>query len=87
MWTGCFELAFTVLKKLLATKSMQKPMSKSAVGWKNTLFLVITVVWLGEHRAFVVERFIKIERSYMTVQHAFRKKIQLKRQDSSKLPK
>ncbi len=33
--TGCSKLVFTVLKKLLAAKSMQKVMSKSATGSKK----------------------------------------------------
>ncbi len=41
---------------------------------------VITMVWLGEHRAFFVECFIKTE-SYVAVQCAFRKKIKLRRHD------
>ncbi len=48
-------------------------MPKSAKGRKKFPFLVITVVWLGEHRAFVVKCFIKTE-SYMAVQRVFCKK-------------
>ncbi len=79
--SGCSELVFTVWKKLLATKSMQKPMSKSVMVEKNMSFSVITVVWLREHRAFVVDCFIKAE-SYVAVQRAFYKKFKLQRHDS-----
>ncbi len=40
-------------------------------------FLVIIMVWLGEHQAFVVKCFIKTE-SYTAVQRASRKKLKLK---------
>ncbi len=82
--TGCTKLVFTVLKKLLATKSMQKIMSKSEMGLKNMSFSVITVVWLGEHRVFVIKCFIKPE-SYVGVQRAFLKIFKLKRHDSISL--
>ncbi len=41
-------------------------------------FSVITIAWLWEHRAFIVECFIKIE-SYMAVQHAFCRKFKLEK--------
>ncbi len=43
-------------------------------------FSVITMLWLGEHRMFVIETFIKTE-SYMSVQHAFHKKFKLENHD------
>ncbi len=48
-------------------------MSKSATGKKKMPFLVVTAMWLGKHRASVVECFIKTE-SYVAVQCAFHKK-------------
>ncbi len=47
-------------------------------------FSVITIVWLEEHAAFVVECFIKTE-SYMAVQLAFCEEFELKRHDSVQL--
>ncbi len=47
---------------------------------KNMPFLVIIMVWLDEHRAFVVEYFIKTESS-VAAQPVFCKKIKLKRQN------
>ncbi len=64
----------------MATKSRQKPISKSAIE-KNKPFSIIKMVWLGEHWAVVVECFIKTV-SYETVQRAFRKKFKLKRRES-----
>ncbi len=55
---------------------MQKAMSR-----KDMPFSVITVVWLGEHRGFVVECFITTE-SYVAVQRTLCKKLKLKRHDS-----
>ncbi len=70
----CSKLVFVVLKELLATKSVpKKTMSGSAIGKKNRIFSVITMVWL-ECRAFVVECSTKTE-SYVTVQHAFPKNL------------
>ncbi len=40
-------------------------------------FLVITMMWLKEHRGFVVECFMKTE-SYVAVQHVIHKKFKLK---------
>ncbi len=45
-------------------------------------FSVITIVWLGEHRAFVVECFFMKAGSYVTVQLVFCKKFKLKTLDS-----
>ncbi len=44
-------------------------------------FLAITMLWLGEHRALIVECIIKTE-NCMSVQHEFHKKFKLKRYDS-----
>ncbi len=53
--TWCSKLLLTVLKKLLTTKYVQKPMSKSAIGNKKILlFSVFTMVWLEKYRAIVV---------------------------------
>ncbi len=48
-------------------------MFKRAIGRKNMTFSVITMVWLGEHRTFIVKCFIKTE-GYVAVQCAIRKK-------------
>ncbi len=62
------------------TKEVSLPkISKRAIGRKNMPFLVIIMMWLGEHRAFIVKCFLKTE-SYETVQHAFLFK--LKRRNS-----
>ncbi len=66
---GCSKLVLTLLKKLLATKSMQKPMSKSAIGTKKRA-IFRNHKGRGkniEHSAFVVEYFIKEKESYMAV--------------------
>ncbi len=76
--TGCFKLVFTVLKKLLTTKTMRKMLSKSAIG-RKTYAILITMLRI-EHRAFVVECFIKTE-CYVAVQRAFCNKFKLRRHD------
>ncbi len=52
--TGCSKLVFTVLKKLLATKSMKKTTSKTAISRKNMPLSVITMVWLGKYPVFLL---------------------------------
>ncbi len=44
--------------------------------------LVFTMVWCGEHRAFVVEFWLKNEESFVRAQHVFKRKYQLKLHDS-----
>jgi len=45
-------------------------------------FSVYTMVWLGEHRAFIVEEFIKNGGSPVTTQRAFRIRLAPGRQDT-----
>ena len=45
-------------------------------------FSVYTMVWLGEHRAFIVEEFIKNGRSPVATQRAFRIRFALVRREA-----
>ena len=45
-------------------------------------FLMYTIVWLGEHRAFVVEEFIKNGGSPVATQRAFRSRFALGRREA-----
>jgi transposase len=44
-------------------------------------FAVVTMAWRGEHRAFVVEEYIRNGGSVITTQRAFRKRFELGRHD------